>query len=79
MRMFMRHGLGLVGAGVVIGLCASAALARVMSSLLFGIRPLDPTTYVVVPVVLVLATLLASYLPARRTAGVDPVNALKAE
>lgn len=76
MRMFMRHGLGLVGAGVVIGLCASAALARVMSSLLFGIRPLDPTTYVVV---LVLATLLASYLPARRTAGVDPVNALKAE
>jgi ABC-type lipoprotein release transport system permease subunit len=50
-----------------------------MSSLLFGIRPLDPTTYGVVPLVLVLATMLASYLPARRAAGVDPVDALKAE
>jgi putative ABC transport system permease protein len=77
--MFMRDGLGLVGAGVVIGMAASAALARLMASLLFGIRPLDPTTYVVVPLVLVLTTLLASYLPARRAAGVDPVGALKAE
>jgi putative ABC transport system permease protein len=78
-RMFVRHGLGLVGAGVVIGLAASAGLTRLMSSLLFGIGPLDPTTYVVVPLVLVITTMLASYLPARRAAGVDPVNALKAE
>jgi predicted permease len=77
--MFMRHGLGLVGAGVVLGLAVSVALTRMMSSLLFGIRPLDPTTYGVVPLVLVLATMLASYLPARRAAGVDPVDALKAE
>jgi predicted permease len=78
-RLFVRHGLALVGAGVVVGLAVSVALTRVMSSLLFGIGPLDPTTYVVVPLVLVLATTLASYLPARRAAGVDPVEALKAE
>jgi predicted permease len=78
-RMFVRDGLILVGAGVLIGLVAAAGLSRAMASLLFGIDPLDPTTYVVVPVVLVLATMLASYLPARRAAGVDPVGALRAE
>jgi ABC-type antimicrobial peptide transport system permease subunit len=77
--LFLRHGLGLVGAGVVVGLSASAALARVMSSLLFGVSPLDPRTYVAVPLLLVFTTMLASYLPARRAAGVDPVVALKAE
>ena len=50
-----------------------------MSSLLYGITPLDPMTYAVVPVVLVTATVLASYLPARRAASVDPAEALKSE
>jgi predicted permease len=77
--LFLRHGLGLVGAGVVVGLSASAASARLMSSLLFGVSPLDPMTYVAVPLLLVFTTMLASYLPARRAAGVDPVNALKME
>jgi predicted permease len=78
-RMFLRHGLALSGIGVVIGLVAAAGLMRLMRSLLFGISPLDPLTYVTVPVVLVAAALLASYLPARRAAQVDPVQALKAE
>jgi len=52
---------------------------RLMQSLLFGISPLDPVTYAAVPVVLVAATVLASYLPARRAAAVDPVEALRAE
>jgi predicted permease len=77
--LFLRHGLGLVGAGVVVGLSASAALARLMSSLLFGVSPLDPMTYVVVPLLLIFVTMLASYLPARRAAGVNPLGALKAE
>ena len=55
------------------------ALTRLMKSLLFGISPLDPLTYAAVPVVLVAAAMLASYLPARRAAAVDPVEALKAE
>jgi len=78
-RMFVRHGLVLTGAGMAIGLGAAVGLTRLMSSLLFGISPLDPTTYVVVPILLVIATILASYLPARRAAAVDPVEALKAE
>ena len=50
-----------------------------MSSLLFGVSPHDPITYVAVPFVLVAAAVLASYLPARRVASVDPVEALKVE
>jgi putative ABC transport system permease protein len=78
-RMFVRDGLTLAGVGTAIGLAAATGLTRVMSSLLFGISALDPVTYVAVPVVLVLATLAASYLPARRAAAVDPVEALRAE
>jgi ABC-type lipoprotein release transport system permease subunit len=50
-----------------------------MSSLLFGVSRLDPVTYAAMPVVLVAAAMLASYLPARRASAVDPVEALKAE
>jgi len=78
-QMFVRHGLALAAAGVAIGLMAAAGLSRVMASLLYGVSALDPMTFVAVPVVLVAATLLASYLPARRAAAVDPVDALKAE
>jgi predicted permease len=77
--MFVRQALALAGAGVVVGLGAAMGLSRLMSSLLYGISPLDPVTFVAVPVVLVSATLLASYLPARHAAAVDPVDALKAE
>jgi predicted permease len=78
-RMFVRDGLTLAGIGTAIGLAAATGLTRVMSSLLFGISALDPVTYAAVPVVLVIATLAASYLPARRAAAVDPVEALRAE
>jgi predicted permease len=78
-KMFVRHGLTLACIGVAIGLSASAGLMQLMKSLLFGISPLDPLTYVAVPIVLVAAAMLASYLPARRAAAVDPVEALKAE
>jgi predicted lysophospholipase L1 biosynthesis ABC-type transport system permease subunit len=78
-RMFVRYGLVLAAIGIAIGLGASAGLMRLMKSLLFGISPLDPLTYAAVPVVLVAAAILASYLPARRAAAVDPVEALKAE
>jgi predicted permease len=77
--MFVQHGLVLVGAGVLIGLLVAAGLSRLMASLLFGISPLDPLTFAVVPIVLTAATVLASYLPARRATLVDPVEILKAE
>ena len=77
--MFVRHGLALAGVGVVVGLAAAAALTRLMSTLLYGVTPLDPVTYLAVPVVLLAATALASYVPARRAASVDPVEALALE
>jgi ABC-type antimicrobial peptide transport system permease subunit len=78
-RMFVSHGLVLASIGVGIGLVAAAVLMRLMKSLLFGISPLDPLTYASVPLILAVATVLASYLPARRAAAVDPVEALRAE
>lgn len=77
--MFIVSGLALAGIGVAIGLGTAVGLMRLMKSLLFGISPLDPLTYAAVPVVLVAAAVLASYLPARRAAAVDPVEALRAE
>jgi ABC-type antimicrobial peptide transport system permease subunit len=78
-RMFVRHGLLLTSLGVVCGLAAAVAVTRLMSALLFQISPVDPVTYVAVPVVLVAATLLASYVPARRATVIDPVDALRME
>jgi predicted permease len=78
-RMFVRSGLTLTAAGIAAGVGAAAGLTRLMSSLLSGVSPLDPATYLVVPAVLAAAALLASYLPARRIAAVNPVEALKVE
>jgi predicted permease len=77
--LFVRYGLALAGAGSVIGLATAAGVTRLMKSVLFGISPVDPLTYTVVPVVLVAATVLASYVPARRAAAVNPVETLRAE
>jgi predicted permease len=77
--MFVRHGLLLAGIGVAFGLAAAFAAMRLMSSLLFHVSPVDPLTYAAVTVGLVGAALLASYLPSRRAAAVDPVDALRAE
>jgi predicted permease len=79
LRMFVRHGLWLAGTGAAVGLVAAAGLARLMSSLLFGVTALDPVTYVAVSTLLIAAAVLASYLPARRAIAVDPVQALRAE
>jgi predicted permease len=77
--MFVRSALVLTVAGVAIGIIGAAALTQSMKSLLFGIGPLDPLTYLTVPLVLCAAAALASYLPARRAASVDPVQALRVE
>jgi predicted permease len=78
-RMFVRYAVTLAGAGVIVGMAAAFASTRLMSSLLFNISPLDPWTYAAVPLVLLGAAVLASYLPARRASSVDPMGALKAE
>jgi predicted permease len=78
-RMIVCQGLILAGFGVAIGAGAAMGLSRLMKSLLFGVSPLDPVTYAAVAVVLVTSAVLASYLPARRAAAVDPLDALRAE
>jgi predicted permease len=78
-RMFLRHGLALSVVGVVVGLVAAAALGRVMSSLLFGVEPLDPVAYVTAIGVILAAAALATYVPARRAAAIDPIETLRVE
>jgi predicted permease len=77
--MFVRSALVLTAIGVAIGLGAAAALTQLMKSLLFGVSPIDPLTYAAIPIVLAACAAVASYLPARRAASIDPVVALRAE
>jgi predicted permease len=78
-KMFLMHGLTLGAVGIVVGVVVAAALGRSMSSLLFGVKALDPVAYVAAIVVIVAAAALASYLPARRAAAIDPIETLRAE
>ena len=77
--MFVRQGMLLVGIGLVAGLLVSFGAMRLMSSLLFGVKAMDPVTYIAVSCGLATTAFLACYLPSRRAAGVDPVDTLRAE
>jgi predicted permease len=77
--MFVRQGLWLTGIGVAIGLVTSFLTMRLMASLLFNVSPLDPWTYTVATACVIAIAGLACYLPSRRAAIVNPVNALRAE
>jgi len=78
-KTFLLHGLTLSAIGVCIGLGVAAALSRSMSALLFGVHPLDPLAYLVAVSVIFVAAALATYLPARRAANIDPNEVLRAE
>ena len=78
-RMFVRQGLAVAMIGVAIGLAAAAAMSRWLASFLFEVRPLDVPTYVAVVGVLLVAIGLATYLPARRAAQLDPIETLRVE
>jgi ABC-type antimicrobial peptide transport system permease subunit len=79
LRMVLRQGLELTIAGSVLGLLGAAALTRVMASLLFGVSTTDVVTFSLVPLVLILTAMIASYIPALRATRVDPVVALRDE
>jgi putative ABC transport system permease protein len=78
-RLVVTQGMTLALTGTALGLAGALALTRSMGTLLFGVTPTDPVTYVVVPLGLALVALVASYLPARRATRVDPVAALRAD
>lgn len=77
LRLVLKEGMTLVGGGVAAGLIAAAALTRLLASFLYGVSPMDATTFVTIPLVLALVAFAASYLPARRATKVDPMEALR--
>lgn len=77
--MFVRQGMGLAAIGIAVGIAAAIASMRLMTSLLFGVSPMDPVTYSLATVAVAAIAWLACYLPSRRVSAVNPVTALRAE
>jgi predicted permease len=76
-RLVLRHGGMVAAAGVAIGLSAAVGLTRFLSTLLYDVQPVDPATYLTAAAAVVVVSLLATYLPARRAAKVDPMQSLR--
>jgi putative ABC transport system permease protein len=79
LKMVLGQGTVLTGIGILIGLGLATAVSRLLGGLLYGIKPIDPFSFVVVPLVLAVAALVASWLPARRATRIDPMMALRYE
>jgi putative ABC transport system permease protein len=77
LALVLRSGMTIIAAGLAAGLGAAAVLVKSLSTILYGVSPLDPITFLVVPIVLALASALACVAPARRAARIDPVRALR--
>ena len=78
-KMVLKQGMILCAFGVLFGLGAAIGLTRLMGALLYGVEPVDPATFGVVSISLTLVALVASYVPAARAAGIDPVQAIRNE
>lgn len=78
-RLIVQQGLRLVGVGLVVGLVAAAAFARLLAGNLYGVSPHDPPTFALVPALLAGVALLACYLPSRHATRIDPIHALRSD
>ena len=79
LRIVLRQGLGLAIVGAAVGLVCSLIVSHLMASLLYGVRPTDPLTFVGVALVFISVALFACYIPARRAMKLDPMIALRCE
>ena len=79
MNLVLSHAIKLAGLGAVLGVLAAFAVAPLLKSLIFGVSPADPATFISVAGMVILVALFAGYVPARRATGTDPMNALRAE
>jgi ABC-type antimicrobial peptide transport system permease subunit len=79
LRLVVKEAMTMVVIGMAIGLGLAAALSRLISSFLFGVGAMDALTFAAIPILLATVALLASYLPARRAAKVDPLIALRCD
>ncbi len=79
LRLILRRGLALAGLGLMLGLTAAVAGTRLLTSLLFQVRPNDPTVYLAVALLVSGVALIASYIPARRASKIDPLTAIRHE
>jgi ABC-type antimicrobial peptide transport system permease subunit len=79
LNMVMGEGLRLTGAGLLAGAAAALALTRILSGLLYGVKPRDPLTFIIAMILLGAGSLIASWIPARRATTVDPLVVLRAE
>jgi putative ABC transport system permease protein len=77
--LMLREGLNLVGIGVVVGICVALASTGILGTLLFGVEPTDPLTFVTVALLFMAAAAVSCYFPARRATQIDPMEALRAE
>jgi ABC-type antimicrobial peptide transport system permease subunit len=77
--LILREGVGIIFAGLIGGLAGAVVLTRLLQALLFGVSPTDPLSFVVVAAVLTAVAVVATLLPARRAARVDPLPALRTE
>jgi ABC-type antimicrobial peptide transport system permease subunit len=77
LRMVLKDGARMTLVGVVVGVVGAMGLTRLMASMLFGVRPTDPLTFIAVTSLLCAIAMLACYVPARRAMKVDPMEALR--
>jgi len=78
-RSIVLRSVALAAGGSAVGLAAAAASARLLKSFLFGVSPLDPVTFLCAPVLMILLAVVAAWIPARRAASIDPMQALRNE
>jgi putative ABC transport system permease protein len=79
LQAVMARALLAAGAGLTCGVVLALALARLLSSLIYGVSAWDPATFVIVPTLLALVALMAAYIPARHTTSIDPLQTLRME